>query len=770
MSDLTSLQTLDLADNQITNVSDLSDLTALKRLDLRNNDVGNVTPLSTMTRLTHLYLAGNDNLSHLKQLLKLTRTTIDIDLPELVVFAERAVEFAVSIALGFSFGDLITGEDMETLTTLSVTFSTATNLTGLEAATNLTSLRLVNNNIVNLDPLSGLEKLETLQLANNQVVNLRPLSGLSNLRELDLSHNAIVKLNDLSGLSTLTELDLSNNAITDVSPLSELTNLNQLDLTGNTGITNPGVLYKLKQNGTTITGVDVPDVVVFENTNLENAVKQALKIPTTNAILPDVITTLTRLTATHKQIDDLTGLQRATALTRLDLGNNEIADLVPLQNLTSLTNLDLADNEIANLPSLQNLTNLTHLDLDDNEIQDVSGLSNLTNLTNLDLRGNDVGDVAPLRDLTRLRYIYLSGNENLTNLEWLGALENLRVDIRLPDVVRLPDINLDTAVRNALRNAGNTVSNDLPMSEELLESLQTLSASNRNIADLTGSEHMTGLTLLDLRDNEINDVSPLSRLYSLETLRLDGNPILDTSVLRELERRGTDIDITIYRYPSWDVNQDGRVDETDVFLITATLTNESPDVNGDGVVDADDREAADANKDGTVDTDDLLLVFEKFDRPVKLAAPLRNTDFDWELLERIDTHQLRRHLDVLRAENDGTLKYQKAINFLQAVLIALQPNQTLLLANYPNPFNPETWIPYQLARSAEVWITIYDTQGVLVRRLELGYCPEGYYRVRGRAAHWDGRNQIGEKVASGVYFYQLNTKDISLLRKMVILK
>ena len=154
-------------------------------------------------------------------------------------------------------------------------------------------------------------------------------------------------------------------------------------------------------------------------------------------------------------------------------------------------------------------------------------------------------------------------------MEWLGALEGLRSDIPLPDVVRIPDTNLDAVVRTAL-----SVTGTLPMSEELLESLETLDASNRNIANLTGCEYMTALTSLDLSSNQITDVSPLSKLYSLGTLMLDGNPILDTSVLRELERRGTTIDITIYRYPGWDVNQDGDVDEADVFLITATLTDD----------------------------------------------------------------------------------------------------------------------------------------------------------------------------------------------------
>ena len=98
------------------------------------------------------------------------------------------------------------------------------------------------------------------------------------------------------------------------------------------------------------------------------------------------------------------------------------------------------------------------------------------------------------------------------------------------------------------------------------------------------------------------------------------------------------------------------------------------------------------------------------------------------------------------------------------------PDTTLLLANYPNPFNPETWIPYQLAVPAAVQITIYDTRGVLVRRLELGHQAAGSYTRRSRAAYWDGRNSQGERVASGVYFYQFQAGNVSSLRKMLILK
>ncbi len=801
LSGLTRLERLDLADNPITNISSLSGLTRLERLDLRNNNVTDTALLSRMTHLRYLYVRGNENLESLKQLVKLKEagTIVDITLPRPVTFRDDNLKVFLRSALGLQPDDPIFPEDMEVLTTFSAPNAGIVTLTGLETATALTSLVLSDNQITSLSPLSRLAHLTNLNLSTNQISSVSSLSGLTsltdlnlsgnrissvsslsrltNLTTLNLSMNQIITLTSLSGLSSLRTLNLSDNRIRNVLPLQVLSRLRTLNLSGNVGITNADVLYKLEQGGTTVVlppGITLPtNAVVFNNTALEASVRSALRISTGSPIYPEKITDLIRLTATRKEIDDLTGLEAAMRLEILDLGDNAISDLEPLENLTGLTTLDLADNAIETLRALSGLSNLTILDLDDNQIEDVSPLRNLSSLTRLELRDNDVMDVTPLKDLTNLNQIYLRGNENLEHLEWLGALENLRSDINLPDVVRIPDANLDVAVRTALRSAGNTVSNDLPMSEELLESLEALTASNRNIVNLTGCEYMTSLTSLDLRNNQIRDVLPLSRLYSLETLMLAGNPILDTSVLRELERRGTEIDITIYRYPFWDVNQDSDVDEADLYLITATITGESPDVNGDGLVNGEDREAADANRDGLVDTDDLLFVFEKQDRPVRLAPPLlsvQDTDLNWQLLERIDAGQLRVQLAILSAKSDGSLKYQQTIAFLQAILITIQPNQTLLLVNYPNPFNPETWIPYQLARGSNVRIAIYDTKGAVVRRLALGYRSEGYYRIPSRAAYWDGRNNVGERVASGIYFYQLETDDVSLLRKMVILK
>ena len=99
-----------------------------------------------------------------------------------------------------------------------------------------------------------------------------------------------------------------------------------------------------------------------------------------------------------------------------------------------------------------------------------------------------------------------------------------------------------------------------------------------------------------------------------------------------------------------------------------------------------------------------------------------------------------------------------------------KPKLTQLLQNFPNPFNPETWIPYQLETATDVTLQIYDTFGGIVRTLDLGFKGQGFYMTPSTAAYWDGRNNLGEQVASGVYFYSLQTPDFSATRKMLILK
>ena len=107
---------------------------------------------------------------------------------------------------------------------------------------------------------------------------------------------------------------------------------------------------------------------------------------------------------------------------------------------------------------------------------------------------------------------------------------------------------------------------------------------------------------------------------------------------------------------------------------------------------------------------------------------------------------------------------------LKAILPDRLPSETQLLANYPNPFNPETWIPFELADDAEVTVTIYDVQGKRIRQLQLGQVTPGKYVTADQAAYWNGKTETGEVVSSGTYFYQLQAGDYTETRKMVILK
>ena len=126
------------------------------------------------------------------------------------------------------------------------------------------------------------------------------------------------------------------------------------------------------------------------------------------------------------------------------------------------------------------------------------------------------------------------------------------------------------------------------------------------------------------------------------------------------------------------------------------------------------------------------------------------------------------HVPVLNGKHQVQFRLTK--QRLERVLEGAIPISTELLSNYPNPFNPETWMPYQLATGADVHISIYDSNGMLVRSLDPGHQKAGYYVEKGEAAYWDGRSTTGERVSSGLYFYYLKTDGFSSVKRMTILK
>ena len=204
-------------------------------------------------------------------------------------------------------------------------------------------------------------------------------------------------------------------------------------------------------------------------------------------------------------------------------------------------------------------------------------------------------------------------------------------------------------------------------------------------------------------------------------------------------------------YATYDVNKDGAVDNTDAGLVIDALgtSNARYDVNGDG----------------TVNFLDVVLVFDNRDDNVAGAPTIVGMK-----LSAVQIDIIQEQIELLIATNDRSPAAMRTLIYLQQLLVTARPEKTQLFANYPNPFNPETWIPYELATDTHVRLTIYNTQGVVIRTLQFGHQSAGYYTGRDRAAYWDGRNALGEQVASGLYFYQLETDTMSLMRKMVILK
>ena len=208
-------------------------------------------------------------------------------------------------------------------------------------------------------------------------------------------------------------------------------------------------------------------------------------------------------------------------------------------------------------------------------------------------------------------------------------------------------------------------------------------------------------------------------------------------------------------FPAWDTNQDGQVNVLDLILVaqhlgSAASVNRQADVNGDG----------------TINVLDLIAVAQHLGESTERAAPFSTAIDSLEL----NPATIQAWIARAQIEDDGSIAFRQGIANLEQLLALFIPEETALLHNYPNPFNPETWIPYQLAEPADVTIHIYAASGVLVRTLALGHQAAGIYQYRSRAAYWDGKNEVGESVASGVYFYTLTAGDFTATRKMLIMK
>ena len=503
----------------------------------------------------------------------------------------------------------------------------------------------------------------------------------------------------------------------------------------------------------------------------------------------DGLTGMTALEMSGNSISDISPLKHLTNLKNLTLSNNSIKDISPLKHLTKLIYLTLSNNSIKDISPLKHLTELIWLELYNNSIEDISALAGMTKLEDLELQNTSISDISALKHLTKLDWLELQNNsiEDISALAGMTELITLRLyNTSIEDISALEDL---TKLENLFlhKNSIKDISalEDLTKLENLflhknsikdisalegLINLEHLILHENSIEDISALENLTKLEWLTLLNNSISDVSALEHLTALTNHFLKGNPISDYGPLRRLiaavkvieGHPGLTLDITIPEVP----NNNAPVFTDGPSTTRSIAENTAAGTNIGTAVAATDLDTADTLTYHLGGTDASSFSIVRTSGQLRTRAAL---DYETKSTYTVT-------LSVSDG-NGGSDSISVTINITDAVGAApsaqvspVIPENTALLTNFPNPFNPETWIPYQLAKPAEVTLTIYDIRGVVVRELKLGHQAAGVYISRSRAIHWDGRNNTSEQVATGIYFYTLKAGDFTATRKLLIRK
>ena len=747
LAGLTELHTLWLYWNRIADISPLEGLTKLRSLNLKGCRISDLSPLSALINLNSLDLGG--------------------------MFHQERVS-----------GKLLTDHDI------------LSDISPLSALINLNSLDLGSNNITDISPLSGLINLRRLDLGSNNITNISPLSGLATLYSLDLQWNNITDISPLAGFarsyhddfaSTLGSLQLQHNKIIDISPLKGLGKKisrffwygNPCFPQGGPKIEGPWLWVLVPQGETNSTDIqNGADLLSLAS----DGVITELKIATNGAIEGSRVGE--NIWTSHKIAPDFNSGDPSTVV---DDGN--IGEM--LSAIDTLGNLrDVVYGSVTFYSPRQQEINMFAGSTDGHKVWLNGAL-----VSNWKLRGErfdisqDYEEFFPVT-LKRgknvlLVAIYLenwrfsgyfgfeSGTDYTLSHPRIGytvpdstihAGDTFTVDISAKEVFDLAgwqfDIAFDPAVLEAvevnegdfLKEGSGTTFFQKGTIDNATGKISKLSSARLNEEGVTGTGTLLSVTFSAKADGETQ--------LSLSNFQLG-------SITGEVINAGPhEFVFTIEgQLATGDVNRDGQVSVLDLILVSRHLGE-----------DASANPLADVNLDGVISILDLIVVAQHLGEIADAAAP--------SIIAAINKGELtaarvQAWITQAQIEDDGSIAFRQGIANLERLLALFIPEETVLLHNYPNPFNPETWIPYQLAKPTEVTLTIYAANGAIVRTLKLGHQPAGFYDSRSRAAYWDGKNEVGEPVASGIYFYTLSTEstrdsvtagDFSATRKMLIRK
>ncbi len=481
--------------------------------------------------------------------------------------------------------------------------------------------------------------------------------------------------------------------------------------------------------------------------NITNVVEDTLLVNRTSKVKELLINA-----ANVESADSITP-EKLAQITVLNWNDKRISSLKEgdFDGLSSVESVYLNRNILTSLPNdvFKGLSSATAIYISFNEISSISddAFNGLSTLETLHLNDNELSiDSAIFDGLTALETLNLSDNplssldENL--FEDLTSLMSLNIE--LCDLTSLPsDIFEGLTSLTDLDISGNNLTSLPSDIFEGLTSLTDLDISNISLTSLPSNifEGLSSLEDIYLYANNLTSLPDglfdgLTSLITFGAKYSNTNPLTITVSL-ELDGNGVKVKIPV-----------GAPKDVD---IPVNVTNGSLNDNVTTI----------RVTKGSVESESVTVT--------RTAGTTGAVTANIGSLPNIASSKLS-GIALVKPSTGLPLTVIAAVPAGPIVDSDVIPNSTALFSNFPNPFNPETWIPYQLAKPADVSLRIYNIRGVVVREITLGQQPAGYYATQSRAIHWDGRNAVGEKVASGVYFYMLTADDYRALRSMLIVK
>ena len=750
VEEMARLERLDVPDRGIQDLTGLQFATNLKTLVLDDNQISDLSPIAGLIRLDSLWIFRNP-VSDISPVRNLTNL-ISLAVSETLVTDLSPVAGLINLErLFFSneSGSLSDLSPLAGLINLEYINSWGNSISDLSPLAGLTKLELIDfcgGSISDLTPLAGLTGLKELYLVSNKIPDVSPLAGLTILNRLNLAHNKISDVSPLAGLTSLKWLGIEGNEIADFSPLDGIRENIKLVWHGNPGfpthapkiegpwlwVVLPGTVGELldstdllsETSGGTVTETEVATHGATEGGSVGSSVWTSHKLPPAGQ---DNIEDMLKHTISDSVIYGSVSLhspreQETTMYVGGDLGVR-----VWLNGTLIYERL--------NQQWTNNYTDFFPFTLE-------QGRNVL--LVAVHTRGNGFFGFEPGTEYTVSMGVGYAFSQTPIHTGDIFTL-----NIRAENIFDMAGWQFDIAFDPAILEAVDVSEGDFLKTDGGTTFFQGGSIDN-------ASGKITGLNAARLSGGGVSGTGLLLQVRFKAKAAGETELALDkfqfgSTTGDNIPAGPHEIRIVVEeRLATGDVNRDGVISILDLILVAQQLGRRVPagspvDINGDGVV----------------SILDLIRVAQGIaGSPAAPAAGAKS----------VDAAMIEAWIAHARLEDDGSVAFKQGIENLQNLLASLIPEETALLRNYPNPFNPETWIPYQLAESAEVTLTIYDMNGQLVQRLEVGHQAAGMYQSRSRAVYWDGRNQLGESVASGLYFYTLTTGDFTATRRMLILK